>query len=58
MTLIMVTHDTSMKFFSHRVIHMIDGKIHRIETIEPHVRAAAHRTLAQKVEEVGFFCLF
>ena len=32
-TLIMVTHDEDLKYFAHRVIHMIDGKINHIEHI-------------------------
>ena len=31
MTLIMVTHDQSLKNYSNRVIRMLDGKIHKIE---------------------------
>ncbi|RKO95294.1 ABC transporter-like protein, partial [Caulochytrium protostelioides] len=32
MTMIMVTHDVSLKHFAHRVVYMRDGKVARIET--------------------------
>jgi putative ABC transport system ATP-binding protein len=32
-TCVMVTHDQELKYFAHRVVHMMDGKILEIETI-------------------------
>ena len=34
-TMIMVTHDVSLKYFANRVVRMADGKIAKIEEIEP-----------------------
>lgn len=34
-TMIMVTHDVSLKTFANRVVRMADGKIHKIEDIDP-----------------------
>ena len=34
-TMVMVTHDAGLKFFANRVVKMSDGKILRIEDIEP-----------------------
>ncbi|KAI9193674.1 putative ABC transporter [Polychytrium aggregatum] len=33
MTLVMVTHDPNLKNFGHRIVYMVDGKVHRIEHI-------------------------
>ena len=33
MTLVMVTHDVSLKFFADRIIWLRDGKIQRVETV-------------------------
>merc|ERR1712130_580759 len=32
-TMVLVTHDMALKYFAHRVIHMLDGKISKIEII-------------------------
>jgi hypothetical protein len=48
----MVTHDTALKYFASRVVHMIDGKIQRIEEIAPQVREHAYQELAEKVSLV------
>ena len=37
-TLIMVTHDANLKFFSHRVLKVLDGKIIGEEKIDEEVR--------------------
>ena len=37
-TMIMVTHDVSLKTFANRVVRMADGKIAKIEDIDPQVR--------------------
>lgn len=44
-TCIMVTHDTGLKAYAHRVIHMLDGKIHRIEENDKSERDAADAEL-------------
>jgi ABC-type methionine transport system ATPase subunit len=46
-TLIMVTHDTAMKKYAHRVLHMLDGKIHRVEAIPQADRHAKDAELVQ-----------
>lgn len=48
-TCIMVTHDTGLKAYAHRVVHMLDGKIHRIEENEPAKRAAADAELDEQI---------
>jgi energy-coupling factor transporter ATP-binding protein EcfA2 len=53
MTLIMVTHDMNMKFFSDRVIWLRDGKIMRIETVSSRHRVEAERNLYQSLKELG-----
>lgn len=40
-TLIMVTHDVSLKSFTNRVIRVLDGKIMRIEDTTDEERMAA-----------------
>jgi ABC-type lipoprotein export system ATPase subunit len=52
-TLIMVTHDTSLKAYASRVVHMIDGKIHRIEAIADATRQSAYSELAKKVKRIS-----
>ena len=37
-TMIMVTHDVSLKTFAQRVVRMADGKINKIEDIDPRTR--------------------
>jgi ABC-type methionine transport system ATPase subunit len=37
-TLVMVTHDVNMKYYSHRVLKVLDGKIIGEELIDPNVR--------------------
>eukprot|EP00013_Stygamoeba_regulata_P020058 CAMPEP_0177646732 /NCGR_PEP_ID=MMETSP0447-20121125/9925_1 /TAXON_ID=0 /ORGANISM="Stygamoeba regulata, Strain BSH-02190019" /LENGTH=437 /DNA_ID=CAMNT_0019149273 /DNA_START=157 /DNA_END=1467 /DNA_ORIENTATION=- len=53
MTLIMVTHDMNMKFFSDRVIWLRDGKIMRIETVSSRHRIEAERNLLQSLKDLG-----
>ena len=38
-TMIMVTHDVSLKYFADRVVRMGDGKVVRIDTINPQSKA-------------------
>ena len=37
-TMIMVTHDVTLKHYAHRVVHMLDGKIVKTERINPDTR--------------------
>lgn len=46
----MVTHDVSLKFLAHRVVHMMDGKIHRIERISPKERSEAIEAIRRSAE--------
>ena len=52
MTCIMVTHDQSLKHYAHRVIHMVDGKILRLETIAPPLRQRADGELQYKLDAI------
>ena len=45
MTMVLVTHDVSLKNFAHRVVHMLDGKISRIEEISQETRDEAESNL-------------
>jgi putative ABC transport system ATP-binding protein len=45
-TMVMVTHDVSLKNHAHRVVHMVDGKIHRTETIPEETRQASYAKLS------------
>lgn len=38
-TMVMVTHDDSLKNCAHRIVHMFDGRIHKIKTVSPEDRA-------------------
>jgi putative ABC transport system ATP-binding protein len=49
-TCIMVTHDRAMKAYAHRVLHMLDGKIFRIESIPQSVRDAADAEVLDYLE--------
>jgi ABC-type methionine transport system ATPase subunit len=48
-TMVMVTHDRAMKSFAHRVLHMVDGKIMKIEKIPQSIRAAADDNLKDEI---------
>lgn len=48
-TCILVTHDINLKNYAHRVIHMLDGKINRIENIPSFIRDDALDLLNCKV---------
>jgi len=48
-TCIMVTHDQALKCYSNRVVHIMDGKILRIETIKQSVRDEAEKSLNETV---------
>jgi len=47
MTMVLVTHDVSLKNFAHRVVHMLDGKISRIEEIPQETRDEAELNLRE-----------
>jgi len=51
-TCVMVTHDQSLKHYAHRVVHMVDGKVLRIETIDAGERLRADSELQRSVEEI------
>eukprot|EP00457_Paulinella_chromatophora_P007641 gb/GEZN01007665.1/.p1 GENE.gb/GEZN01007665.1/~~gb/GEZN01007665.1/.p1 ORF type:complete len:374 (-),score=79.20 gb/GEZN01007665.1/:340-1461(-) len=50
-TLIMVTHDQSLKHLAHRALHMVDGKAVRTEVIPQQAREQAEAELLAKLEE-------
>jgi len=49
-TMIMVTHDVALKTFADRVVRMADGKIAKIEEVEPEVREAQIKHLNERVD--------
>ena len=51
-TCVMVTHDQSLKHYAHRVVHMVDGKVLRIEIIDEAERLRADSELQRKVAEI------
>merc|ERR1719295_369921 len=50
-TCVFVTHDVGLKYFAHRVIHMLDGKISKIETISQRRRDIAEKELRDFMEQ-------
>jgi ABC-type lipoprotein export system ATPase subunit len=46
----MVTHDVNMKYYCHRVLKVLDGKIIGEELIDVKVRKQHLQTLREKVE--------
>jgi len=48
--MIMVTHDVSLKSFANRVVRMADGKIAKIEDIDPKIRNDHIKTLSDRVD--------
>jgi len=48
-TMVMVTHDRAMKNYAHRVLHMLDGKILKIEQIPQIRRDTADSLLKQEL---------
>jgi ABC-type lipoprotein export system ATPase subunit len=48
--MIMVTHDVSLKTFANRVVRMADGKINKIEEIDPNVRNDVVKHLTHRVD--------
>jgi ABC-type methionine transport system ATPase subunit len=51
-TLVMVTHDVSMKFFADRVIWLRDGKIQRIEAVQESKKKETLDKLNEKLDEI------
>ena len=51
-TLIMVTHDVALKWFSERVIWMRDGKIKTVEIVSEEKRQQAKQQLHENLEEI------
>ena len=49
-TMIMVTHDVALKTFANRVVRMADGKIAKIENIDPSIRDEQVRLLSDRVD--------
>lgn len=50
-TLVMVTHDVNLKFYSHRVFKVLDGKIIGQELIDPSIRNEAINKLQKIVQQ-------
>ena len=48
-TMIMVTHDVSLKNFANRVVRMADGKIHKVEDVNTQLRGDMVRNLNERV---------
>jgi len=51
-TMIMVTHDVGLKVFANRVVRMADGKVNKIEEIDPSQRNDAIRNLSDRVKAI------
>ena len=51
-TMIMVTHDVGLKTFANRVVRMADGKVNKIEEIDPHARSEMIRHLDDRVKAI------
>jgi putative ABC transport system ATP-binding protein len=51
-TMIMVTHDVGLKTFANRVVRMADGKVNKIEIIDPSMRNDAIRHLDDRVRAI------
>lgn len=49
-TMIMVTHDVALKSFATRVVRMADGKIAKIEEIDPSLRDDQIKHLSDRVD--------
>ena len=51
-TCIMVTHDTQLKNYSNRVVHMVDGKVARLEQISQQTRDSMDHALDIRVKQI------
>lgn len=47
-TMVMVTHDPNLKNAADRVVYMRDGKIHRIEELDPETKIAFRKSVAEQ----------
>ena len=52
-TMIMVTHDVALKQFADRVVRMSDGKIAKIEEIDPELREQTIKNLNDRVDQIN-----
>ncbi len=52
-TMVMVTHDVSMRNHAHRVVNMIDGKISHIDVISEEQRIDSYQKLMNDKGEIG-----
>ena len=50
-TMVMVTHDPSLKSFAHKCFHMMDGRIYSVENIDAGIRARKIKDLGIAAEE-------
>lgn len=51
-TMIMVTHDVGLKSFANRVVRMADGKVNKIEEIDPTHRQDTIKHLSDRVKAI------
>lgn len=51
-TMIMVTHDVGLKIFANRVVRMADGKVNKIEDLDPNQRQDAINHLNERVKAI------
>jgi putative ABC transport system ATP-binding protein len=51
-TMIMVTHDVGLKSFANRVVRMADGKVNKIEEIDPNHRGDTIKHLNDRVKAI------
>jgi len=49
-TMVMVTHDQNLKHYAHRVVHMMDGKIFKIESVSEDTRQQMDQQLLQTMQ--------
>lgn len=54
-TCIMVTHDQGLKNYAHRVIHMMDGKVWRVEQVPEATRKEMDEALIRRTQELVSF---
>jgi putative ABC transport system ATP-binding protein len=52
-TMVMVTHDVGLKNFAHRVVHMTDGKIHKVAPVEKEARDEIVGQLEDRIEQIN-----
>jgi putative ABC transport system ATP-binding protein len=53
-TCVMVTHDVALRALAHRVVHMLDGRVARVEDVPAFVREEALRALAERPSVVAW----